>query len=59
MNYYELLNAGVEPSGTLDFVGVVKWVLGLLLIFVAVQNYIWVKYIFIHITVLSQNVTGC
>lgn len=38
MNYYELLNAGVEPSGTLDFVGVVKWVLGLLLIFVAVQN---------------------
>ena len=39
MNFYELLNAGFEPSGTVDFFGIVKWVLGLLLIFVAIQNY--------------------
>lgn len=39
MNYCELLNAGVEPSGNLDFFGIVKWILGLVLIFVLVQNY--------------------
>lgn len=39
MNYYELLNAGVEPSGNLDFFGIVKWILGLVLILVLVQNY--------------------
>ncbi len=39
MNYYELLNSGVGPSGNLDFFGIVKWILGLVLIFVLVQNY--------------------
>lgn len=39
MNYYELLNSGVKPSGNLDFFGIVKWILGLVLILVLVQNY--------------------
>lgn len=39
MNYYELLNSGVKPSGNLDFLGIVKWILGLVFIFVLVQNY--------------------
>ena len=39
MNYYKLLNAGLEPSGELDFFGIVKWVLGLMVIFVLIQNY--------------------
>ena len=39
MNCYKLLNAGLEPSGNLDFFGIVKWVLGLMVIFILVQNY--------------------
>ena len=39
MNYYRMLNAGLEPSGDLNFFGVIKWMLGLLIIFILIQNY--------------------
>ncbi|MGN0374568.1 MAG: hypothetical protein ACI4EN_03645 [Butyrivibrio sp.] len=39
MNLYKLLNAGVKPSGSMDFFEIVKWILGLLIIFILVQNY--------------------
>lgn len=39
MSYGKLLNSGLESWGSLDSIGIVKWLLGLIIIFVIVQNY--------------------
>lgn len=60
MNCYKFLNAGLEPSGNLDFFGIVKWVLGLMVIFILVQNYwelhTWKIYIFSYHRFKSKGV---
>ena len=39
MSYGKLLNSGLESWGSLDSIGIVKWLLGLIVIFIIVQNY--------------------
>ena len=36
---YSMLNNGVMPNGNMDFFGIIKWMLCLLVIFILVQNY--------------------
>ena len=36
---YSMLNNGVAPDGNMDFFGIIKWLLWILIIFVIVQNY--------------------
>ena len=36
---YSMLNNGVAPDGNMDFFGIIKWLLWILIIFIIVQNY--------------------
>ena len=36
---YSMLHNGVAPDGNMDFFGIIKWLLWILIIFVIVQNY--------------------
>ena len=36
---YSMLNNGVAPDGNMDFFGIIKWLLWLLIIFIIIQNY--------------------
>ena len=36
---YSMLNSGIEPNGNMDFFGIIKWLLWLLIIFIIIQNY--------------------
>ncbi len=36
---YSMLNSGVAPDGNMDFFGIIKWLLWILIIFIVVQNY--------------------
>ena len=36
---YSMLNSGIEPNGNIDFFGIIKWLLWILIIFIIVQNY--------------------
>ena len=36
---YSMLNNGVLPDGNMDFFGIIKWMLCILVIFIVIQNY--------------------